>query len=705
MYTYIPEEKIAGIRELMIKKFSETRHLIPSLKIPEHCDYVDENKALGSGGYGEVILARNPRNNELVVLKCFKSQMELYLRASIIRINNGFIFPKFTVVLEYCCCDLSKFLINRVPYQAAHYKSIIQQILVGLEHIHSLGFIHRDLKLQNVLIGRGGCVKIADFGLSRLRNPFGNHTPHIGTKRYKPPEVLLELGRYDETFDIFNAGIILSELCLRTNLFVVNLSIIYGDVLLQGRTGRHVARSMVEMLGKIDNRSLPGSQRSHVYKYLFEGVRIESPLFKERMLQVGASMETINFATRLLAINPRNRPKASEALNDQYFVNYPHPDGDILPLLPRRNQIRQMKEMILNSMKEYTSVEDIHLNICSSCSYEKIGRLGGGAYGNVYKILLPDGKTYAALKEAKPSREMFELSTSTVRELFILAKLEHENIVKLVDVCIEGRQNNISIMVLPTLMFVMELCKGSLREVLSENTVMTETQRRTIMRQCFTGLAYMHGLRIMHRDLKPDNLLIGYDGVLKICDLGLARFKVAEAAKALYTPFIGTVNYGSPETLLGCTDYDESSDMWSAGCIMAELYTNTILFKGSTILGVLNSMFRICGSITNGTIPGIESSKNFYLIENLPQYRVSTLSIHLRTCIASTLACVLIERLLRHIKTQRLTAEQALNDLYFTSNQSKDVNLSDLLQEQYDLDIFQINRHEFNPFTSTKVFR
>ncbi|VUZ42825.1 unnamed protein product, partial [Hymenolepis diminuta] len=74
----------------------------------------------------------------------------------------------------------------------------------------------------------------------------------------------------------------------------------------------------------------------------------------------------------------------------------------------------------------------------------------------------------------------------------------------------------------------------------------------------------------------------------------LARFKVTEAKNVHYTPFIGTVNYGSPEILLGSTDYDESSDMWSVGCIMAELYTSTVLFPGSTIVEVFQSMCLIC---------------------------------------------------------------------------------------------------------------
>lgn len=86
--------------------------------------------------------------------------------------------------------------------------------------------MHRDLKLENVLIGRDGFVKIADFGLSRLKNQNDSYSPHIGTKRYRPPEIMLELGKYNEGFDIFNAGIILSEMYLKDHLFGVYFSII-----------------------------------------------------------------------------------------------------------------------------------------------------------------------------------------------------------------------------------------------------------------------------------------------------------------------------------------------------------------------------------------------------------------------------------------------------------------------------------------------
>lgn len=103
------------------------------------------------------------------------------------------------------------------------------------------------------------------------------------------------------------------------------------------------------------------------------------------------------------------------------------------------DEIRRLKISIFQEMQEFTSMEDVDLNIHSPCPHEKIERLGVGTFGNVYKILLSNGKTQAALKEIKANRGGdSDFSTSSVRELFILAKLDHQNIVKLLDVCVEG---------------------------------------------------------------------------------------------------------------------------------------------------------------------------------------------------------------------------------------------------------------------------
>lgn len=114
MYTHITSKQIDGIKDLMMRKFKENKHLIKALRIPENCDYIDENRQLGSGAYGVVTLARSPRNNELVVLKSFKNQFECMLRLSIVRelcALSQFNHQNVLKMLNICCEERKKYLI------------------------------------------------------------------------------------------------------------------------------------------------------------------------------------------------------------------------------------------------------------------------------------------------------------------------------------------------------------------------------------------------------------------------------------------------------------------------------------------------------------------------------------------------------------------------------------------------------------------
>lgn len=104
-------------------------------------------------------------------------------------------------------------------------------------------------------------------------------------------------------------------------------------------------------------------------------------------------------------------------------------------------------------------------------------------------------------------------------------------------------------------------------------------------------------------------------------------------------------------------------------------------------------------------MPGIESNKHFYFVKNLPQYRVSTLSLQLKAYVSSNLVINLIGRLLRYVKSQRPTARQALNDSYFILNPTEDANLLDLLEERSECDLFHLFYQKRNPFDLTKYFR
>ncbi|VDN97326.1 unnamed protein product [Rodentolepis nana] len=363
MKTYLNASKIAKIKNDLMEKFTEYQQMIGDLNITKRCDY-KVIRYIGAGGYGVVKLAQNNRNGEHVVLKFSKHINGTYVRKSTVRelcllsqfdhphiiklldiclelrkINDR-ILPRFTLALELCRCDLRSLIFGQIRYQPIHSQSIFQQILLGLEHLHrylngsirrqylfhfiqffSRNIIHRDLKPANVLIGLNGFVKLGDFGLAREMNQENLHTPHVGTKRYMPPEILLKVRTYNESFDMFAAGVILTELFGRKCLF-------RGDSLTS------ITRSMVRLLGKVDNSSLPGSEQCQSYRFLFSRHPPGEPQLSNALHERGLADEAANLVEKLLSINPEDRPSASEALAHPYFTNFTLPPEDLLTVLP-----------------------------------------------------------------------------------------------------------------------------------------------------------------------------------------------------------------------------------------------------------------------------------------------------------------------------------------------------------------------------------
>ena len=128
----------------------------------------------------------------------------------------------------------------------------------------------------------------------------------------------------------------------------------------------------------------------------------------------------------------------------------------------------------------------------------------------------------------------------------------------------------------------------NLAESLANKFPMSEDSIRTLMKQLFTGVYYLHSHRLIHRDIKLTNLLLK-DGVLKIADFGLARFYDLKPRD--YTPEVETLSYRAPELLLGVKKYSCSVDIWSIGCVLGELYLKMPLFQGDCNIGQLFKIF------------------------------------------------------------------------------------------------------------------
>ncbi|KAK5967133.1 Pct-1 [Trichostrongylus colubriformis] len=217
-------------------------------------------------------------------------------------------------------------------------------------------------------------------------------------------------------------------------------------------------------------------------------------------------------------------------------------------------------------------------------TYEKLDKLGEGTYATVYRGRSLLTNNFVALKEIRLEQEEGAPCTA-IREVSLLRNLRHANVVTLHDIIHTDR--------LLTLVF--EYVDRDLKQYMDAcNNVLTMNNIRLFLFQLLRGLAYCHQRRVLHRDLKPQNLLITAKGELKLADFGLARAK--SVPTKTYSNEVVTLWYRPPDVLLGSTDYSTHIDMWGVGCILFEMVAGRALFPGSTTDEQLGLIFRTLGS-------------------------------------------------------------------------------------------------------------
>jgi len=226
--------------------------------------------------------------------------------------------------------------------------------------------------------------------------------------------------------------------------------------------------------------------------------------------------------------------------------------------------------------------------------YQVLEKLGEGTYGVVYKAKdRVTGKT-VALKKIRLDAEDEGVPATSIREISLLKELDHPNIVRLEDVVhVKNRLCLIFEFIDYDLKKYIDSVKSSINPILVKSYVY----------QLLRSLYFCHTRRILHRDLKPQNLLIDKKGILKLADFGLGR--AFSIPLRNYTHEVVTLWYRAPEILLGCKSYSTPIDMWSVGCIFAELVTRKPLFPGDSEIDELFKIFRVLGTPTEATWPEI----------------------------------------------------------------------------------------------------
>ncbi|XP_058080567.1 protein IMPAIRED IN BABA-INDUCED STERILITY 1-like isoform X2 [Magnolia sinica] len=210
----------------------------------------------------------------------------------------------------------------------------------------------------------------------------------------------------------------------------------------------------------------------------------------------------------------------------------------------------------------------------SAESYDKLDKIGQGTYSNVYKARDRDTGKIVALKKVRFDTSESESVRFMAREIMILRKLDHPNVVKLEGLATSRMQYS--------LYLVFDFMQTDLARIISRpDGYLTEPQVKCYMQQLLLGLQHCHGRGILHRDIKGSNLLIDKNGMLKIADFGLANYFNPNQKRPL-TSRVVTLWYRAPELLLGATDYGVGIDLWSAGCLLAEMFAGRPIMPGRT---------------------------------------------------------------------------------------------------------------------------
>jgi len=284
--------------------------------------------------------------------------------------------------------------------------------------------------------------------------------------------------------------------------------------------------------------------------------------------------------------------------------------------------------------------------------YEKLEKIGEGTYGTVFAARHKVSQQIVALKKVRLDDDDEGVPSSALREICLLKELRHRNVVRLTDVLHCDSK----------LTLVFEHCDCDLKKYF--DTLQGDIQPdvvRSFMFQLLRGLHYCHGKNILHRDLKPQNLLINKSGELKLADFGLARaFGIPVRC---YSAEVVTLWYRPPDVLFGAKFYTTSVDMWSAGCIFAELANcGRPLLPGSDVEDQLRRIFKLLGSPSEDSWPGLTSLPDY---RPLPHYNVTVSLSHVCPKLPP-LGIEVLQRLLVCNPSLRMNAEAALGQPYFS---------------------------------------
>jgi len=291
--------------------------------------------------------------------------------------------------------------------------------------------------------------------------------------------------------------------------------------------------------------------------------------------------------------------------------------------------------------------------------YEPIKTIGKGAYGVVCSAHDRESGKRVAIKKLANCFDSTIEARRALRELHLLRKLTHDNIIGLVDVMMplneNGERNDVYL--------VYELMDTDLHQIIRSKQELLDEHCQYFVYQILRGLKYVHSAQVLHRDLKPANLLLNANCDLKICDFGLARSAVERGR--MMTAYVVTRWYRAPELLLNSEEYAAAIDMWSVGCVLAEILGRKPLFPGKDFIHQMRLIIETLGSPEEHDMNFMTSTYARRYISSLP--RKSKLDFAQLYPNANPLAIDLLEKMLVFNPERRINVVDALAHPYLAS--------------------------------------
>ncbi|KAJ6977680.1 hypothetical protein NC653_029547 [Populus alba x Populus x berolinensis] len=343
--------------------------------------------------------------------------------------------------------------------------------------------------------------------------------------------------------------------------------------------------------------------------------------------------------------------------------------NDVMDIDDIRDENASVNEMEQTAGEEPTVTNQRGFNMLEGCrsvfEYERLNEINEGTYGKVYKARDKKTGEFVALKKVKMNvgrdkyLEEYGFPLTSLREINILMSFDHPSIVRVKEVVMGD---------LDSVFMVMEYMEHDLKGLMQAmKQPFSTSEVKCLMLQLLEGVKYLHDNWVLHRDLKTSNLLFNNQGELKVCDFGMSR-QYGSPLKP-YTSLVVTLWYRAPELLLGAKKYSTAVDMWSVGCIMAEMLTKEPLFTGKGEIDQLDKIFKTLGTPNETIWPGLSKlpgAKANFVKQPYNQLRKKfPFTPFTGSPVLSDSGFDLLNSLLTYDPEKRITADDALNHPWF----------------------------------------